>query len=306
MSSINLQPLQGDSHMVYHGSMEPSLTHLDLKAAELYNLVLASQGMAVEVEKQEDYFNLVVAEELEAKALGIIELFLLENLTPAITFRKVVPRKVSGPLCAALVLLFIHLGVSFMGKERELVLEYGSSALYILQGEFYRVATALFLHADLEHLLGNIVGILIFGIPVSTRTGTWPGLLMLLIAGMAGNFATAYLYRTAHLSIGASTSVMGAAGILTFFQVVDKALSWGMDFKIFLPLGAGAALLGMLSSGEDTDIMAHFMGFVSGMVLGAFVSIFQGRREFSMVQKLLACFILFLMLGLSFFKGLGF
>ena len=284
--------------------MEPSLTHLDLKSADLYSLVLASQGMAVEVEIQEDYFNLVVAEELQGEALGIIELFLWENLAPTVSFRKVVPQKVSGPFCAALVLLFIHLGVSIMGKERELTLEYGSSALYILQGEFYRVATALFLHADLEHLLGNIVGLLIFGIPVCTRTGTWPGLLMLLIAGMAGNLSTAYLYRTAHLSIGASTSVMGAAGILTFFQVADRAQSWGRDFKVLLPLGAGAALLGMLSSGENTDIMAHFMGFISGMLLGAFVSHFQGMREFSMVQTLMASFLLFLILGLSFFKGL--
>lgn len=283
--------------------MNPSLTHLDRESADLYALVLFSQGFAVTVEKQENGYTLVVEEALEHDALEILDLYYGENLASAADIReKRVPQKLWGPLGVALVLCFVHWGAAVLGMERQWVLEYGSSALYILQGELYRVVTALFFHADLEHLLGNVVGILIFGIPVCTRAGTWPGLLLILVAGGMGNLVTAQLYRTAHLSIGASTSVMGAAGILTGFQVVKKVGIKGFDPRILLPVGAGAALVGMLSGGENTDIMAHLFGFVSGLVLGCGFPLVQGKRGLSKGQERLALALLVAIMGLALLK----
>ncbi|MCP4114816.1 MAG: rhomboid family intramembrane serine protease [Desulfobacteraceae bacterium] len=278
--------------------MKPSLTHLDRESADLYALVLLSQGLDVTVERQEDGFNLVVREDLEQDALDMLGRFYGENLpSAAVPGEKRVPAKPWGPLGVALVLCFVHWGVAARGMERKWVLEYGSSALYILQGELYRIVTALFFHADLEHLLGNVAGILIFGVPVCTRAGTWFGLLLILLTGGMGNLVTAHLYRTAHLSIGASTSVMGAAGLLTGFQVVKRAGIKGLGPKILLPVGAGAALVGMLSGGENTDIMAHLFGFVSGLMLGAGFAWVQGDRGVSREQERLALALLAVILG---------
>jgi membrane associated rhomboid family serine protease len=269
--------------------MKPSLSHLDRKSADLYALVLVSQGIDVIVESQEDGYHLGVGSALEPDALEILELFYGENLASAVDTReKKVPQKLWGPLGVALVLCAVHWGVDALGEKSNWVLEYGSSALYILQGELYRIVTALFFHADLEHLLGNVVGILVFGIPVCTRAGTWSGLLLILISGGMGNLVTAHLYRTAHLAIGASTSVMGAAGILTGFQVVKGIGAKGVDPRILLPLGAGVALVGMLSGGENTDIMAHLFGFVAGLVLGCGFPLVQGPKGLSRGQERLA------------------
>jgi membrane associated rhomboid family serine protease len=102
---------------------------------------------------------------------------------------------------------------------------------------------------------------------------------MILSAGAAGNFVAALCYRTAHLSIGASTSVMGAAGILTAVQTV-KSIRAGEGFhpSILFPLGAGIALVGFLSGGENTDVLAHLTGFGSGLVLGAVTAFFRWAK----------------------------
>ena len=245
-------------------------------------LVLASQGIEASAEKSDGLFSLVVDRENQARACTILAAYHDENLRHVNHGRELfspVPAKKTTPVMIALVLLAIHLGCHYAGIHQQAVLEFGSSALYILQGEYYRVFTALLLHADMEHLAGNIAGILIFGIPVCSLAGSGWGLFLLVFSGSAGNLINAWMYRTAHLSIGASTAVMGGAGILVAFQMRKKAGVKGLKPSIFLPLGAGAALVGMLSGGENTDVSAHIFGFASGLFLGGIFSLLPIKGE---------------------------
>lgn len=261
--------------------MKPALTDLDMESARTFTLVLLSQGFEVIIERQEDRFQLKVGDDLEDEALELLDLFYGENLSTGTRVPEAAGavQKIWGPVWVVLLLGAIHWGADFYGIKSSLVHGFGSSALYILQGELYRTVTALFLHADLGHLLGNAVGMIVFGAPVCTLVGTLPGLLMILSAGAAGNFVAALCYRTAHLSIGASTSVMGAAGILTAFQTVKRIRAGeGFHPKLFFPLGAGIALVGLLSGGENTDVLAHLTGFGSGLVLGAVMALFRWAK----------------------------
>ncbi len=147
-----------------------------------------------------------------------------------------------------------------------MILKYGASALYILQGETYRAITALFLHSDIQHLVGNIVGLLIFAAPVISISGYGTGSFMLLLTGTIGNLLNAHLYQTAHLSIGASTAVMGAAGLLAAFQITQGKRP--VTLNNLMPLFAGAILVALFSQGENTDVMAHVLGFLSGLGSG--------------------------------------
>src|SRR3546814_12398416 len=51
-----------------------------------------------------------------------------------------------------------------------------------------RLLTALFLHADWAHLLGNLVFLLIFGLPAERVMGPWRFLLLFLFGGCLANF----------------------------------------------------------------------------------------------------------------------
>lgn len=146
----------------------------------------------------------------------------------------------------------------------------GASAAGILQGEWFRCATALLIHADAPHLVGNMVGLAIFGTAVCGITGTGVGILMISAAGIFGNLLNAVLHQSHHLSVGASTAVFGAVGILVAHQLRHRITGRSeLTWRAFLPLGAGLALLGFLSSGPRTDIMAHLLGMAAGGLLGA-------------------------------------
>ena len=252
--------------------MEQSLNNLTRDEANLAVLVLASQKIKPMAQEEEGGWNLILEEPDRIKALEVLELYAGENSAVAV---EGLPRLSSPGVSAVLPCLFwvlilalIHLFCICTDTHREMVVRFGASAFYILQGEMYRTLTALMLHADFEHLAGNVVGIMVFGVPVSALAGPLQGMGLILGCGALGNFVNAWLYKTAHLSIGASTSVMGAAGILTAFQITQRWKLVGIHPKLFFPLGAGIALVGMLSGGENTDIGAHLFGFLAGLVVG--------------------------------------
>ena len=60
------------------------------------------------------------------------------------------------------------------------------------EGSVLRLFTALFLHADWSHLLGNLVFLLIFGLPAERILGPWRLLLLFLLGGAASNLAAIF------------------------------------------------------------------------------------------------------------------
>jgi len=137
-----------------------------------------------------------------------------------------------------------------------------------LEGDWYRAATALLLHADIVHLIGNMAGIAILGSAVCSVMGWGVGWLTILSSGIAGNVLNAVVYKAGHSSIGASTAVFGALGILSAWQVMRRARKPEQRLKALMPLGAGLALLGFMGSSTHADIMAHLFGFCSGITIG--------------------------------------
>jgi membrane associated rhomboid family serine protease len=172
-------------------------------------------------------------------------------------------------LWVAALLLVIHVAVTYHHASEAIVRAYGADAHLILKGQIYRVITALWLHAGPLHLAGNMVGIILFATAVCSVTGVAVGWLMILLAAGLGNYLNAVFYQSAHLSIGASTAVFSAIGILAGVRFIRKPREGGWKQSPWLPLAAGLGLLGMLgTAGERTDLMAHLFGMLSGVLMG--------------------------------------
>lgn len=140
-----------------------------------------------------------------------------------------------------------------------------SQAGLVVAGEWWRVLTALTLHADTIHLTGNLVFGLIFGFLAGGTLGWGLGWAGMLLAGALGNLLNAFLQAPGHNSIGASTAVFAAVGILA-------AHAWkrrGPRINRWAPLGGGVALLAFIGmGGERTDVLAHLTGFGAGCLFG--------------------------------------
>jgi membrane associated rhomboid family serine protease len=138
------------------------------------------------------------------------------------------------------------------------------SAAILTHGEWWRLITALTLHADLSHLLGNcLIGGLVIHL-LSRMIGYGQSWLLLIITGTIGNFCNIAFRQQPHLSVGFSTSIFAAIGLLTGLQLGRSAIR---SYKaLLLPLGAGVGLLAFLGSeGVRTDLGAHLFGFASGV-----------------------------------------
>ncbi len=139
-------------------------------------------------------------------------------------------------------------------------------------GEGWRTFTALFLHADLGHLVSNLAsGIFVFSVVVS-MWGEVRGWLLLAVAATGGNVAAAALsYPEPYRSIGASTAVFAGLGLLTgrAIRAGWRALPAQRWRKAFVPFASGVAVLGLFGAGGvQVDALAHATGFGAGLALG--------------------------------------
>lgn len=144
----------------------------------------------------------------------------------------------------------------------------------ILSGAVHQTVTALTLHSDTQHLLGNaLVGGLLFAV-LHRRFGAGLGSLVILMSGAAGNLMNAVWHGADHRSLGASTAVMGALGALAATQfILNRAQQPNHKAVItWAPLVAGAALLGTFGSSPTSDLHAHGFGFLAGLILGMAVA----------------------------------
>lgn len=140
----------------------------------------------------------------------------------------------------------------------------------IQAGAWWRTVTALTLHVDHSHLLGNLAAGLVFGLLVAQQLGAGLGWLAILLTGAFGNALTACLQSPGHTAIGASTALFGALGILAGFLRQRRVVPWRGGIRRWAPLSAGILLLVFLGfGGENTDVGAHVAGFAGGALLGA-------------------------------------
>jgi membrane associated rhomboid family serine protease len=151
-----------------------------------------------------------------------------------------------------------------------------SVASKVLGPEPLRAVTALTLHADGAHVLGNLLSGAVFGRGVERRLGPGGAGLGILVSGAVGNAANAAFHvmrGQEHASIGASTAVFGAVGMLAASQLLMGSTrvetpEGGRHWTHYAaPFVGGLALLGALGASPESDVWAHGFGFLAGLVV---------------------------------------
>lgn len=136
-------------------------------------------------------------------------------------------------------------------------------------GEVWRLFTALTLHSGVRHLLGNLVFGVFFGLFAGRLLGSGIAWLAIILAAAAGNAANMFLLEVTHRSIGASTAVFAALGLVAGYVYSGKLMAQDRWSNRYGPIVGGLALLMYTGTGgENTDVGAHLLGFVFGFLAG--------------------------------------
>ena len=164
-----------------------------------------------------------------------------------------------------------------------------ADAELIRQGQWWRAVTALTLHVDAPHLVANLAADAWFGYLAGRRLGPGRAWLLIVCAASMANIIEALAGPVPHRSVGASTAVFAALGLLAAHAWRERyplRARWAVRWA---PLVGGVLLLGWLGTeGEHTDVMAHVLGFGCGILAGLVVARAAVARVLARVPQRLA------------------
>lgn len=262
------------------------LRSTDLALVRELSLVLKSTGVPHRVVGNQHQQWIVTPEPVARAALSQLTDYQRENLgRSARREPRLVPHAGSWTQalvwCVALALVNVLAQAGALGVDwRRAGAMHGER---LLAGEVWRPVTALTLHADIEHLVGNLAFGALFLVLLHQVLGWRLAWALTLAGGLLGNVLNALLTGPELRSLGASTAVFAALGSLTAVQFSRKAQTQGARARRWIPVVTGVLLLGWNGMGrtshdpwlgvqraadDDTDVGAHVAGFAAGAGLG--------------------------------------
>jgi rhomboid protease GluP len=173
---------------------------------------------------------------------------------------KYKPTYVLIGLNVAIYIIGVILYGNAIYTDDNIVLIWGQVNPFILDGAYWQLFTAIFIHASLFHLVGNMLFLLIFGLRGEEMFSLPEFLGVYLLGGLAGNLL--YLgFGSMIPSVGASGAIFAMFGACVIYdrRSVKQSILGGLVFAFFLFF---------LNIGEGVNILAHLGGLVVGLVLG--------------------------------------
>jgi rhomboid protease GluP len=171
-------------------------------------------------------------------------------------------------LLAINVVIFVlsNLAFGWMYEKGAMITE-----VVLRDGQYYRLFTAMFLHADLQHLINNMLMLVLGGAIVENYTGHAFYFFLYVLSGLFGNMISmAYEIKNglSWVSVGASGAIMGLVGFVVVWILVNrKTFVRSRNLMIRLIL-LGIFVIEACFFQRGANIAAHTGGFATGAVLG--------------------------------------
>lgn len=252
-------------------------------------LVLHSLDIPYQIVTGEFSSALLVPADVTERAKFELWQYEQENLPRSKENRMPIPRYQDG-VAGVVLYIIILCAIAWLAGESAFGRNWFAAGRIdgelIRQGEWWRAITALTLHGGLRHLIGNIGFGALFGYFAGRLLGSGVAWFAILVSATVANFLNTVLLESAHRSLGASTAVFAALGILAGY--VWRARFMMQDrwpYRIG-PIVGGIALLAYTGTGdENTDIGAHLTGFVCGFAAGIVLTALKEFLANSVIQR---------------------
>lgn len=165
-----------------------------------------------------------------------------------------------------LLCVVLLIDTTLSGNGGSMIRTYGISRSGILQGEYYRFITSMFLHSGMMHLLSNSIFLYYFGFKAEYLLGRKRFLILYLVSGVCGGLFSILFHDV--LAIGASGAIYGLMGAMFVLTKLYGPRYTGMNYATMLLLVVTSIGFGFLDMGIDN--FAHIGGFIGGSLVFLF------------------------------------
>lgn len=161
--------------------------------------------------------------------------------------------------------------LSFGGQTEDVYYMLDHGAMYtplFMQGEYYRIFTSIFLHFGIEHLVNNMITLVVFGYNLEPVLGSVKTAIIFLISGLGGNvlsLITELYGASPAVSAGASGAIFGLTGSLLCLTLIHRGRIGDVTPRGMIIMVALSLYNGYTSEGVDN--MAHIGGLITGILL---------------------------------------
>lgn len=164
-------------------------------------------------------------------------------------------------------LIMIFDGLNIVSPTPKELLEIGGNRRFeVMNGEYWRLFSSMFIHGGILHLFMNLIGLGLGSSLLENVLGSVKLIIIYIICGILASLASIYWHENT-VSVGASGAIFGLYGLILAFTVFKIYPNYmrGMTWML-LGLYAGVSLLFGFLGGIDNA--AHFGGLISGFVIG--------------------------------------
>ena len=143
--------------------------------------------------------------------------------------------------------------------------------IVLRDGQYYRLFSAMFLHADPQHLFNNMIMLALGGAIVENYTGHAFYFFLYMLSGLFGNMismAHEIFYDLSWVSLGASGAIMGLVGFVIVWILVNRRSFVRSKSLIIRLLLLGIFVINACFFQENANTAAHLGGLLTGAVLG--------------------------------------
>lgn len=192
------------------------------------------------------------------------------------------------------IILFFFLTINGGSMNPETLINFGAKFNpAMMEGEWWRVITSMFLHIGLIHLLMNMIALYYLGTIVERIYGSLRFIYIYFLAGIAGGM-TSFAFNYS-IAAGASGAIFGLLGALLFFGSVYRDLfkqTMGRNLILILLINV---VLGFMI--PQIDMGAHLGGLIGGFMASAITFVPYQRKLGIQIAALILYFVSLALLG---------
>ncbi len=160
--------------------------------------------------------------------------------------------------------IFIYLIPVLFNQSNYFIENFSLFAPYIRRGEYYRLLSAAFIHANVFHLIFNCYALLVIGRQLESFLGKIKFLVIYLFSAITSSLMS-IIFLGNNISVGASGAIFGLMGSLVYFGYHYRVYLGNVVRTQIIPLIVTNLCLGFMITGIDN--FAHIGGLIGGLLI---------------------------------------